>query len=89
MNFHFQVRTPTHVLLTEAADLPDLEDARVEAARRVGELLREHAALLWVDNDWQMDVTDDAGLILFVIYITAMKSPATNNAPRDQGRASG
>ena len=76
--FHFQVRTDTHVLLTEAADLPGTTEARVEAARRVGDLLREHAEAIWHDEDWQMDVTDEVGLILFVIRVLATKSPATS-----------
>ena len=28
---------------------------------------------LWANEDWQMDVTDDTGLILFVINISAMQ----------------
>lgn len=82
MIFHFEVRTETHVLLTDAASLADLNEARVEAARRVGEVLREHAALLWVDEEWRMDVTDGEGLILFVIMISAMQSAATSHLPR-------
>ena len=71
--FNFQVRTATHVMLTEGAELEDVSSARVEAARRVGALLAEHAGQVWVDRDWQMDVTDEAGLILYMINISAMK----------------
>jgi hypothetical protein len=78
MIYHFQVRTPTHVLLTQAGDFTSLDDARVEASRRSGELLREHADQLWVDQDWQMDVTDERGLILFSILIAAIQSAATS-----------
>ena len=75
--FHFQVRTETHVLLAEAAELPGTEEARIEASRRIGDLLKVHAGLLWVDQEWSMDVTDETGLILFVIQVSAMKTPAT------------
>ena len=85
MQFHFQVRTDTHVLLTQAASLDSLDEARIEAARRIGELLREHAGLLWRDEEWQMDVTDEAGLILFVIQVSAMLTAATQT---DQPTAS-
>jgi len=77
VRFHFQVRTGTHLTVTEFVDLSNSDEARVEAAKRVGLLLHAHAGKLWVDEDWQMDVTDDAGLILFVINIAAMKSSAT------------
>ncbi len=77
MQFHFQVRTGTQVMVTEVADLSDADDARIEAAKRIGLLLHAHAGKLWVDEDWQMDVTDEKGLVLFVINISAMRSAAT------------
>jgi hypothetical protein len=66
-------------MLTEAAEFSNTDEARVEAARRIGLLLHHHAGQLWTDEEWQMDVTDDKGLILFVINISAMKSPAISN----------
>lgn len=83
--FHFQVRTKSHVAHTEVADLPGMEEARTEAARRVGMLLTEHAKRIWVDEDWQMDVTDDRGLILFTIHIAALTAPAALSGKRPQG----
>jgi hypothetical protein len=77
MRIHFQVRTGTHVMLTEVADCSDTDEARVEAAKRIGLLLHAHAGKLWVDEDWQMDVTDEHGLVLFVINISAIRSSAT------------
>jgi hypothetical protein len=73
--YHFEVRTQTHVMLTEGADFPDNSAARVEAAKRIGELLHDHAGQLWADQDWQMDITDETGLILYVINISAVQSP--------------
>ena len=76
-NFHFQVRTGSHIMLSEVVDLPRADDARIEAARRAGELLKAHAGKLWADEHWQIDITDDTGLILFVIHVSAMRTPAT------------
>jgi hypothetical protein len=81
MTYHFQVRTDTHVMLAEAVDFRNADEARVDAARRVGILLQEHAAKLWADENWQMDVTDGRGLVLFVIYVQAAKSAATASNP--------
>lgn len=75
--FNFEVRTESHVMLTEGKELANADAARVEAACRVGELLTDHASRLWVDEVWQMDVTDRDGLILYVINVTAMKTAAT------------
>jgi hypothetical protein len=83
--FHFQVRTQSHIAFTEAADLPGLEEARIETARRVGVLLTEHAKQIWIDEDWHMDVTDDRGLILFTITITAYTAPAARSSKRSEG----
>ena len=58
-HFHFQVRTGTHVMMIEVSDLSDSDEARVEAAKRIGLLLHAHAGKLWADEGWQMDVTDD------------------------------
>jgi hypothetical protein len=81
--YYFQVRTDTHVLLSEGVDLAKAEDARVEASRRVGELQKEHAGKIWEDQDWRMDVTNDSGFILFVIHISAMRSPVMwSNRPK-------
>jgi hypothetical protein len=80
VRFHFQVRTGTHVMVTESADLSNTDEARVEAAKRIGSLLHAHAGKLWTDEEWQMDVTDETGLILFVINIAAMRSAATGGS---------
>ena len=76
MNYHFQVRTDSHVMLSEVVELRNSEEARVEAARRVGILLQEHAGKIWADESWQMDVTDERGLILFAFFLQAVQSPA-------------
>ena len=74
--YHFQLRTDSHVSLSEVAQLEGLEAARIEAARRIGVLLNEHAQQIWVDEEWQMDVTDQTGLILFTIHVSTQESPA-------------
>ena len=43
MRFHFQVRTGTHVMVTEVTDLSNSEADRVEVAKRIGLLLHDHA----------------------------------------------
>jgi hypothetical protein len=61
--------------------MENLKDLRLELARFVGELLKDHAELIWEDKDWQVDVTDANGLILYVLHLSAMKSPAAASAP--------
>ncbi|MBB5711814.1 DUF6894 family protein [Sphingomonas xinjiangensis] len=52
-------------------------DLRIEMARFVGELLKDHAALIWMDQDWQVDVSDASGLILYVLHVSAAETAAT------------
>jgi hypothetical protein len=53
----------------------------------VGELLKDHAEQIWVDEDWRVDVTDGDGLILYVMEISASDSAATMGyKPRTQGK---
>ena len=74
--YNFEVRTPTHVMFTESAEVADSSAARIEASKRIGQLLHDHAGQIWNDEEWQIDVTNESGLILYVIQVTVMKSPA-------------
>jgi hypothetical protein len=68
-------------MLTEGGDFPDDAAARTEAPCRIGDLLKGHASRIWMDEDWQMDVTNDVGLILYVIHVSARKTAATSPLP--------
>lgn len=78
--YNFEVRTETHVMHAEGCECQDDAAARREAARRVGELLQRHAGDIWVDEDWQMDITNSVGLILYVIHVSATRTAATSRA---------
>ena len=73
-------------MMTEVADFRDTEEARIGAAQRIGALLTTHAGKLWADEDWQMDVTDAEGLILFVINVSALRSSATMDPRTESSR---
>lgn len=76
-HYNFEVRTETHVLHTQGMELATNDAARVESAKRIGALILDHAAELWVDEHWHMDVTNEDGLILYTIYLAAIKAAAT------------
>jgi hypothetical protein len=79
--YHIEVRTESHVATTLDVDRDDVESLRVEIARFVGELLTDHAGQIWVDEEWRIDVTDEADLILFVIHVSTSSSAATMALP--------
>jgi hypothetical protein len=66
-------RTISEALVVESADHTEL---RIEIARFVGQLLKDHARTIWADEDWRVDVTDERGLILYVMHIAAIQASA-------------
>jgi hypothetical protein len=75
--FHIELRSTSHVAGTIALDRADLDGLRIEVARFVGELLKDHARQIWKDEDWQVEATDENGLILFTMNIFASDTAAT------------
>jgi hypothetical protein len=75
--FNIELRTADRVWETLALDRPDIGGLRTEMARFAGEFLRDHAQKIWEDQDWRVDVTDETGLILYVMHIFATDSAAT------------
>jgi hypothetical protein len=76
-HYNIELRTESHVSETLAVEKSDLTELRIEVARFLGELLRDHANQIWVDEDWRVDVTDETGLILYVMQLTATNASAT------------
>jgi hypothetical protein len=75
--YNLNVRTESHIATTVVVERANLNEVRLEMARFVGELLKDHAAVLWSDEEWQVDVTNGAGLILYVIHVSASETSAT------------
>ena len=78
--YNIELRTETHVSETLEVEMEDLTALRMEVARFVGEMLKDHAGQIWVDQDWRIDVTDERGLILYVMQLQAMCSPVPKHA---------
>jgi hypothetical protein len=78
--YNINVRTASHIADTTAIERPTLDELRLEMARFVGELLKDHAELIWEDQDWQVDVSDEAGLILYVLNVSASETAATTGS---------
>lgn len=75
--FHFNVHDGVGVPDDEGTELPNLEAARHEAVKLAGLLLQENAAEFWNGEQWDMDVTDERGLILFTLTFLATNAPST------------
>jgi hypothetical protein len=80
--YRISLRTAERVWDTVEVERPDVEQLRIEMAKFVGELLRDHAGKIWADQDWRVDVTDERGLILYVMHISATDTAATHPLKR-------
>ncbi len=72
-----ELRTFDRVWETLTVELADIQALRIEMARFVGDLLKEHADQIWSDRQWRVDVTDQTGLILSVMHSSARNMSAT------------
>lgn len=74
--FHFNVHDDRALLDDTGTDFPNIAAAKAHVARFVGEVIRESGATFWDSNMWRLEVTDESGLVLFVIHVSAAVSPA-------------
>jgi len=81
-HYHFELRTADQVWETVDYQTENIEGLRLEMAQFVGELLKDHAGKIWADKDWRVDVTDENGLILYVMQIFATDSVETMHPSR-------
>lgn len=74
---------------TVGTDLPDAAAAKMEAVRFAGETLRSNPHRLAEDDSLAIEVSDDAGLILFSVLVMAVESPAVSVKHRTRNHTTG
>jgi hypothetical protein len=74
--FHFHVHDGYSALDVEGTELADWQAARLEAIRLAGDILKHDAHRIALGEDWRIEVTDGAGLILFQMTFLVVESPA-------------
>ena len=62
---------------TEGSELENHHVARVEAIVYAGARLKEDPDLLWDGRDFRVEVTDQAGMLLFTVITLAVDAPAS------------
>jgi hypothetical protein len=79
--FHFNVHDGVSKLDKKGTVLPDWQAARIEAVRLAGDILKHEAQRVALGEDWRLEVTDHAGLILFQMTFLVVASPAVTHSP--------
>ena len=57
-------------------ELPSLDEARLVAAKHVGEILRDRPGLAWQGEELRVEVTDAAQLVMFTVITVGVNAPA-------------
>ena len=63
--YHFNIYDGFSSHDRDGTELADVHEARREALRRTSDLLDEEVIRGRLGEDWRMEVTDDAGVLLF------------------------
>lgn len=75
--YFFHSQTDTRATDDEGQELSDHVEARREAIRTCGEMMRDCPEPFWGSRPWSVTVTDEDGLILWEIYMDGVASAAT------------
>ena len=61
----------------DGTDLSDQKDARVQAVRMAGAMIKDDAKSFLVTQEWHMDVADEADLVLFSLHFRVTSRSAS------------
>lgn len=62
-------------------EMETIDEARVQAARFMGELIRDKPKLAWAGEEIRVEVTDERQLVLFTVIAFGVDSPAALHEP--------
>ena len=60
----------------QGIEFSTIHEARIEAVRYAGEVIRDHPTLVWTGQDFRIEVTDDQQLLMFTVIVVGVDSPA-------------
>jgi hypothetical protein len=69
--YFFNIRDGRDIRDTEVVELAGVGEARNQAIRTAGEMIRQDGHTVWNGSPWQMNVTDEAGAAVFTLRFSA------------------
>jgi len=73
--YFFDIRDGEYIPDHVGCEFVDLEAARIHAVVRSADLLKANPSKFWDGEEWQLEVRDEARLILFILTFMATNSP--------------
>jgi hypothetical protein len=64
-----------HLVDCHGSTLTGEGEARIEALRFAGEVLRYSPERVWHAGEWRVEVTDEQGVLLFTVITSAIEAP--------------
>jgi hypothetical protein len=80
--YYFHVSDGTSQTDEDGHEFDDLKAAKCEAVKYAGNLICEDHGSFWDRGDWEMRVTDKAGLTLFTLVFAGYDAAATMDAKK-------
>ena len=76
--YFFHLNTTLRTTDDEGLELDGLKQAREEAIRTCGEMMRDAADGFWGSRPWSITITDDAGLIFYELAVDGFAAQAAD-----------
>jgi hypothetical protein len=86
--FYFHTENGERVADTDGSDLADIAAAEDAAVQILSETLRGNSKLFWENEGFSVTVTDDQGLTLFSLQVSATIAAAISGRHQDRSRPS-
>ena len=77
----FNLAGAVHDPDTTGIEMATLGDARKEAARYIGQVIRDKPEVVWLGDEMRVEVTDKDQLVLFTIVIFGVDAPEGAGQP--------
>jgi len=76
MRYFFNLAGAVYDPDNEGHELAKATDARVEAVRYAGEMIRDHPTMVWAGEDFRVEVTDGNQMVLFTVIVVGVIAAA-------------
>ena len=80
MRYFFNLAGAVHNPDNEGLELAQLSDAREHAVRAAAEYIRDRHEIVWLGEEFRMEVTNGDRLILFTLIVVGVDAPAIRAA---------
>lgn len=75
MRYFFNVAGVVHEPDDKGLELASLSEARIEAVKFAGEYLRDRPELVWLGEEFRIEVTDENRRVLFTFIAVGVDGP--------------